>query len=190
MHGHSKKVMLLQWHPSADMTLASAGQAGGVRIWDVQMEKTMFDYQGNKTLPWSISWNHDGSLVSLFTKERKFHVIDPRQKTSVTIQDAHMGPKAQRVTWKGTHGLQISVGTSDSNDREYMVFDPRDWSKPLTHTQLDTNSQVMWIYYDDITNLFFVTNKGSTFTQMMYFSEKGERGTKPELIPLSNYNGK
>lgn len=44
MRGHSKKVMLMQWHPAAEMTLASAGQAGGVRIWDVQMEKTMFDY--------------------------------------------------------------------------------------------------------------------------------------------------
>lgn len=58
----------------------------------------------------------------------------------------------------------ISVGTNDFNDREYMVMDPRDWSKPLSQTQLDTNTQVCWTYYDDVTNLFFVTNKGSTFT--------------------------
>ena len=35
LKGHSKKVMLMQWHPSAEFTIASAGQAGGVRIWDV-----------------------------------------------------------------------------------------------------------------------------------------------------------
>ena len=38
--------------------------------------------------------------------------------------------------------------------------------------------------------MFFVTNKGSTFTQMMYFSDKGERGSLPELIPFGNYDGK
>lgn len=48
----------------------------------------------------------------------------------------------------------------------------------------------MWTYYDDITNLFFVTNKGSTFTQMFYFSETGEKSQKPELIPLGTYNDK
>lgn len=38
--------------------------------------------------------------------------------------------------------------------------------------------------------MFFVTNKGSTFTQMFYFSATGERHAKPELVPLGNYNGK
>lgn len=71
-----------------------------------------------------------------------------------------------------------------------MVWDPRDWSKPLTCTQLDSNSQVMFSHYDDITNLFWVVNKGSNFTQMFYFSENGERGPNPELVPLGTYNGK
>lgn len=164
LKGHSKKVMLLQWHPSAEMTLASAGQSGGVRIWDVQMERTMFNYEKNTAIPWSMSWNFNGSLVSVFTKEKQMHIIDPRQQSAVTVQKSHQGTKAQRVQWKGAHNLQISVGTSEFNDREYMVYDPRDWSKPLQQAQLDTNTQVCWTYYDDITNLFFVTNKGSTFT--------------------------
>ena len=79
LKGHSKKIMLMKWHPSAEMTLASAGQAGGVRIWDVQMEKTMFNYDKNTAVPWSMAWNYNGSLVSLFTKEKKNHIIDPRQ---------------------------------------------------------------------------------------------------------------
>ena len=68
----------MQWHPSAEMTIASAGQNGGVRIWDVQMEKTMYNYTDNTAVPWSMSWNHNGSLVSLFTKEKKNHIIDTR----------------------------------------------------------------------------------------------------------------
>lgn len=35
-----------------------------------------------------------------------------------------------------------------------------------------------------------MTNKGSTFTQFFYFSETGEKRSKPELVPLGQYNGK
>lgn len=55
---------------------------------------------------------------------------------------------------------------------------------------MDTNTQVLWTHYDDITGLFFVTNKGSTFTQVFYFSAEGERQAKPEMVPLTSYNGK
>ena len=56
---------------------------------------------------------------------------------------------------------------------------------------MDTNTQVCWTHYDDATNLFFVTNKGSTLVQLLYFSETGERSNKPELIPCLNpYNSK
>lgn len=190
LNGHSKKVMLMKWHPSAEFAIGSASQAGGVRIWDVQLERTQFNYSGNTAVPWSIAWNHNGSLMSLFTKEKKMHIIDPRQQAAVTVQDAHQGTKAQRVQWNGAHGLHISVGTSDFGDREYMVFDPRDWSQPVQKQQLDSNTQVCYTHYDDVCNLFFVTNKGSTFTQCFYFSAEGERQGKPELIPLSQYNGK
>jgi hypothetical protein len=56
----------------------------------------------------------------------------------------------------------ISVGYSDKGVREYMVHDPRNWAAPLAQDKLDKNTQVCWTYYDDATNLFYVTNKGST----------------------------
>ena len=102
----------------------------------------------------------------------------------MSVVPAHQGSKAQRLQWKGKHNMLISVGASDFNDREYMVYDPRDWTKPLQHQQLDSNTQVCYTYYDDITNLFFVTNKGSTFMQMFYFSETGEKKSNPEMVPL------
>lgn len=123
LKGHSKKVMLMQWHPSAEFTIASCSQGGGVRIWDVQLERTQYNYAENKAVPWSLSWNYDGSLVNILTKDKQMHVIDPRQEKAVTVVPAHQGAKAQRVQWKGKHGLCITVGTSDFNDREYMVFD-------------------------------------------------------------------
>lgn len=78
LKGHSKKVMLLQWHPCADGVIASAGQTGGVRIWDVRAEKNIFSFEDNKQEPRSMAWNHSGSLISLFSKDKKIHIIDPR----------------------------------------------------------------------------------------------------------------
>ena len=76
--GHSKKVMVMQWHPSAEYTLASAGETDGVRIWDVQAGKNLFAFDKNIGEPKSMTWNHNGSLISMFTKDKKMHVIDPR----------------------------------------------------------------------------------------------------------------
>lgn len=87
----------MQWHPSAEYTIASAGQSGGVRIWDVRAEKNIFTFDKNTSEPRSMVWNHNGSLISLFTKDKKMHVIDTRQQTAVITKDAHMGLKASRV---------------------------------------------------------------------------------------------
>lgn len=35
MKGHSKKVMLLKWHPTTEFTLASTGLDGTVKVWDI-----------------------------------------------------------------------------------------------------------------------------------------------------------
>ena len=35
LKGHSKKVMLCQFNPCSEFTLASAGMEGHVRIWDI-----------------------------------------------------------------------------------------------------------------------------------------------------------
>ena len=61
MTGHTKKVMLLKWHPSAEFTIASASMDGTIKIWDVQNETCAFDYPGLAQVPWAMDWNYDGS---------------------------------------------------------------------------------------------------------------------------------
>lgn len=87
------------------------------------MERTQFHYDKNTSSPWSMAWNYNGSLVSVLTKDKKMHIIDPRQQAAVAVNPAHQGSKAQRTVWNGRHGLHISVGYSDFGDREYMVYD-------------------------------------------------------------------
>ena len=44
LKGHSKKVMLMKWNPSAEYTIGSTSLNGGVRVWDVQLERTTYSY--------------------------------------------------------------------------------------------------------------------------------------------------
>lgn len=40
--GHSRKVILAKWHPSAEQTFASASTDGCVKIWNVNYEQAVF----------------------------------------------------------------------------------------------------------------------------------------------------
>lgn len=86
----------------------------------------------------------------------------------------------------------ITIGMSDCNqEREYMIHDQRKMGTPLRKAVLDNNSQVMFSHYDEINNLFYITNKGSNFTSIFYFSDTGESADqKPQLVPLQPYNAK
>lgn len=116
------------------------------------------------------------------------HIFDPRQETAAQIVGAHSGTKAQRMQWKGDSGTMITVGASEYNEREYAIYDHRNFEKPLRKAQIDNNTQVMFSYYDDVNKLFYIINKGSNFVSIFYFSEGGELGDGlPQLVPLLPY---
>ena len=78
LKGHTKKVMLCKWHPSASYTIASCSFSGNVKIWDVQKETDTMTYEQTGSAPWSMQWNYDGSLLSCINKNKKMHIFDPR----------------------------------------------------------------------------------------------------------------
>jgi len=51
-----------------------------------------------------MNWNYDGSLIGSITKEKKMHILDPRQLGSAMVTQAHEGSKSQRIQWLGNSG--------------------------------------------------------------------------------------
>lgn len=87
--------------------------------------------------------------------------------------------------------MMITVGASEYNEREYAIYDHRNFGKALRRAQIDNNTQVMFSYYDEINKLFYITNKGSNFISIFYFSESGETADGlPQLVPLLPYKTK
>ena len=87
--------MHLKWHPSADYTIATASMQGGARVWDVQQGCLAYQYELSKGVPWNLHWNYDGSLFGLLTKNREFHLVDPRNPGAAIVAKAHDNSKGQ-----------------------------------------------------------------------------------------------
>ena len=44
LKGHTKKVQMLKWHPTANFTIGSTGLDGTFKVWDIQSEKNTVSY--------------------------------------------------------------------------------------------------------------------------------------------------
>lgn len=98
LKGHTKKVQLIRWHPTANFTIGSTGLDGTFKIWDIQSEKSTMSYNNIGQAPWSMEWNMNGSLLGLIAKDKKMHIFDPRQPdTEAMVTQAHQGNKAQKL---------------------------------------------------------------------------------------------
>ena len=132
LKGHTKKVMLMKWHPTASFTIASTGLDGTLKIWDIQSEKNTMSYDNIGQAPWSMQWNNDGSMIGMIAKDKRMHIFDPRSPESAMVTQAHQGGKPQRINWVGNTGKIVTVGTSEYNERQYAIFDTRgDINTPL-----------------------------------------------------------
>ena len=78
----------------------------------------------------------------------------------------------------------VTVGFSEFNDRQYMIWDDRKLQDPLAVNKLDSVSNVAILHYDDDINTLFVTDKGSRSWHTYYYTDNG--GPKFDKIEDSN----
>ena len=78
LQGHTKKLVLIKFHPAADYTLASTAADNTIRIWDISQQQhvSTFDMANTAT---SIEWSANGSLLAGIHKGKQIVVVDPRK---------------------------------------------------------------------------------------------------------------
>jgi WD40 repeat protein len=85
--GHGKRVDTLAWHPSAVNVLASGGPDSTVRVWDISTSAEKLKVSGvMKDAVDSISWNWDGSLLAVASRDKKLRLVDPRTGTASAVR--------------------------------------------------------------------------------------------------------
>uniref|UniRef100_A0A3Q3E2P9 Coronin n=1 Tax=Labrus bergylta TaxID=56723 RepID=A0A3Q3E2P9_9LABR len=84
LEGHSKRVGIITWHPTARNVLLSAGCDNQIYIWNVGTGEAMISLEDmHPDVIFNVCWNRNGSLICTSCKDKAIRVIDPRKETII-----------------------------------------------------------------------------------------------------------
>ncbi|XP_036407052.1 coronin-2A-like isoform X2 [Megalops cyprinoides] len=164
LQGHSRRVGLIEWHPTASNVLFSTAYDYKVMVWNLdtpeQVIKNPVRTIGVHTdLVLSMSFNTDGSQLATSCKDKKIRIINPR--TGALLQEANCkSHKANKVLFLGNLKMLLSTGNSRWNHRQIALWDQEDLSVPLLEEDLDGSSGVLFPFYDPDTHMLYLAGKG------------------------------
>uniref|UniRef100_A0A673CPV3 Coronin n=1 Tax=Sphaeramia orbicularis TaxID=375764 RepID=A0A673CPV3_9TELE len=85
LEGHSKRVGIITWHPTARNVLLSAGCDNQIIIWNVGTGEAMITLEDmHPDVIYNVCWNRNGSLICTACKDKSVRVIDPRKETLIS----------------------------------------------------------------------------------------------------------
>ncbi|XP_042145226.1 coronin-2B isoform X1 [Ixodes scapularis] len=160
LRGHRRRVGYVEWHPTAEHVLLSAGFDHSILVWDVSRAEAVRTIDCHPDSIHSMSFNRDGSLLATTCKDKKLRVIDPRTGNVIREGVCHQGSKAAKVVFLGDTGRMFTTGFSRFSDRQWAVWSQHDLSKPLRTETIDSSSGVLFPYYDHDTKMVYVAGKG------------------------------
>lgn len=157
---HKRRVSFLEWHPTADNILLSAGFDHLVILWNTARAELIRTISCHTDVIHSMSFNRDGSLFATTCKDKKLRIIDARTGSVVNEGLCHHGTKANKVVYLGDSGRLFTVGFSRYSDRQWAVWSEKDLTNPLTIENIDSSSGVLFPFYDHDTRMIYVAGKG------------------------------
>ncbi|KAL4658372.1 coronin-1A-like isoform X1 [Arapaima gigas] len=186
LEGHSKRVGIISWHPTAHNVLMTAGCDNVVILWNVACGEAVVQIDDVHTdLIYSACWNRDGSRILTSCKDKKLRILDPRKgKVLVEKEKPHEGHRPVRAVFV-SDGKILTTGFSRMSERQVALWDPENFAEPLTLQELDTSSGVLLPFFDPDTNIVYLVGKGDS--SIRYFEVTDEA---PYVHYLSMYSSK
>ncbi|XP_036240773.1 coronin-1B [Molothrus ater] len=163
LEGHSKRVGIVTWHPTARNVLLSAGCDNVVLIWNVGTAEELYRLDGlHPDLIYSVSWSRDGSRFCTACKDKSVRVIDPRRGTVVAEKErAHEGARPMRAIFLAD-GKIFTTGFSRMSERQLALWDTENLEEPMGLQELDSSNGALLPFYDPDTNVVYVCGKGDS----------------------------
>ena len=155
--GHSKRVTFTNFHPCSKDIIASAGFDNCVHVWNIENAKKYFVCNINEMIS-SIDWNLNGNLIGAMTKNKNAVVFDVRNNKEIVKCKCHDSAKTQKMLFVDNDYF-ISTGFG-SGSRELKLFDMRNYSSPVNTLKIDSQSGVMYPYYDYDNQVIYIPGKG------------------------------
>ncbi|KAL1273930.1 hypothetical protein QQF64_026744, partial [Cirrhinus molitorella] len=163
LEGHSKRVGIVTWHPTARNILLSAGCDNVIIIWNVGTGEAMITLEDmHPDIIFSACWNRNGSLICTACKDKKIRVIDPRKEEIIAEKDkAHEGARPMRAIFL-SDGKVFTTGFSRMSERQLALWDPDNIEEPISVHEMDTSNGVLLPFYDPDTNVVYLCGKGDS----------------------------
>ncbi|MED6268655.1 Coronin-1C-A, partial [Characodon lateralis] len=163
LEGHSKRVGIVSWHPTARNVLLSAGCDNQVVIWNVGTGEAMISLDDmHPDVIFSVSWSRNGSLLCTACKDKKVRIIDPRKKKIVAEKDkAHEGARPMRAIFLADGNI-FTTGFSRMSERQLALWKSDNLNEPICVQEMDTSNGVLLPFYDPDTNIVYLCGKGDS----------------------------
>uniref|UniRef100_A0A9L0JQ98 Coronin n=1 Tax=Equus asinus TaxID=9793 RepID=A0A9L0JQ98_EQUAS len=163
LEGHTKRVGIITWHPTARNVLLSAGCDNVVLIWNVGTAEELYRLDSlHPDLIYNVSWNHNGSLFCSACKDKSVRIIDPRRGTLVAEREkAHEGARPMRAIFLAD-GKVFTTGFSRMSERQLALWDPENFKEPMALQELDSSNGALLPFYDPDTSVVYVCGKGDS----------------------------
>jgi len=160
LSGHKRKVGTINFNPIAENIIATTSTDFTVKIWDIEKGDVQYDIPGHADIIQSSGWNYNGSLFTTASKDKKVRVVDLRAAAIVQEVEAHAGVKGMRAMFLGHKDKIFSMGFSKTSERQYSLWDPRNFTTPMHTENVDTAAGLLMPFYDDDSNVLFLAGKG------------------------------
>ncbi|XP_053551119.1 coronin-7 isoform X1 [Bombina bombina] len=176
LSGNGGQVRALQFHPCADNLLVTAA-GKTAQIWDISREQTLAAVDSHGDHVQSVCWSLDGVLLATSCKDKRLRIFDVR-KSSGAIENAqgHDSNKDSRVLWTNSNKHLLTSGFNQVRERELLLWDIHNFSRPVTSFSLDASSGLLIPLYDADTGLLILAAQGEGSIYCM------EVGTEPPAL--------
>jgi len=173
LEGHTKKVTLLRFHPTAGNTLLSTAADYTVKVWDVESSAALTSFDEIENLVHDIVWDVKGDQYAFSCKDKNIRFVDPRTgKLASMITKGHDGAKSVKLTYVNDSGKMFSFGSTRQSQREIKVWDLKNLDKPIHTESIDTAAGAMIPLWDPDTNVLYQCGKGDGIVRLYEYEDK------------------
>ncbi|XP_016387396.1 uncharacterized protein LOC107723343 isoform X1 [Sinocyclocheilus rhinocerous] len=186
LEGHSKRVGIVTWHPTARNVLLSAGCDNLIIIWNVGTGDALINLEDmHPDVIFSVCWSRNGSLICTACKDKKVRVVDPRKGKIIAEKDkAHEGARPMRAIFLADGNI-FTTGFSRMSERQLALWNPKNMEDPISVHEMDTSNGVLLPFYDPDTNVVYLCGKGDS--SIRYFEITDEA---PYVHYLNTFSSK
>lgn len=183
LNGHTEKVQMVKFHPTASDVLASASHDLTICIWDLVTKQQKILLSGHIDQIFSIAWSPDGKYLASVCKDQKLRIFEPRSsEDAIREGPGPQGSRGARVIWVMGGSHLVTTGFSRVSERLINLYDAKDLSMVLATEGLDVSPSILVPYYDEDSSTLFMTGRGDS---TVYAFEVARDGIC--FHPLSHY---